>query len=591
LFSQFRSSALFTLLLLAVSVPCVAEIRESRDTIVDTVTKGTLERLPGYSLSIPPSLATDSDVYVIIYTGAAVYEVRLLGRTSVSPQRLAHTLESALDFEHPGERPVEWSKEEDYSAALYRSSRAHFGIRASEMSIPLGKIVSRIREQGFHPHAVIRIPFYTTAQRLELPTHNGRRFIFYQADDAPPESTVFARAALSSADIFVVWFLMLGVPVIGAAGIITGVIVCRRQTGSEEEQRNLYKRLVYWPVFGSLVLPGGIGTIYMSSDSAAKIADLWLSSTMRAETVIFVMPNIIVFMVMATAAVLVQARLFPPVRVETSDAVSSIAAEEKRVRVRIALYSLIPGLVGLGLVFTRLLFVSHKDPLSTVLYIAVMLLACFGSLGVRWLFRGQLKALEQEESNDSLLARAQQIGRELNLPVVVVRVAKNESAQRHISIEYQRSGRVTLSRKCVEMLAPEELDFALAYRMALTARSRAIGILSLIICLSSTALLCGVIFGTRSYGYPWGPALILPAFAAFAAAAAFGGRWLFRAEEYRATVRALRVTCDVRTAVSALGKIVDGNPILEGEPIKAAREKDRQRAVMERAAAELGYGL
>lgn len=590
--ARFRFASLIApsvvCLLLNLVPPASAQIRESSDNIADIVTERTLEKLPGMLPAFPSSLASDRDVYLLIRGGAAVYDVRLLARPSVDPRLLAQALAEAVYDLYPRPQLVEWSKEDDYSAATFAYSRARFCKRSSDLSVPIGKLVGIVRAHGYIPHAVVRIPTYAGTTDLVLPYHQTEGARFYLADGAPVSTVATLKAELSTVDMFLAWFLMLGVVIGGLLGLAAAVLLACRGGADRETRGPLFTKLAMWPLGVSVAISTSVGFFYMSSLSAAKTSDLWLGSTMRANTIVFVMPNVAVFSILALAGLLIRIVLFPPRPPAVTADQAVLDTNARAIKRRTILIALIPFGIGIAAYLAIPHFVSHKSSLRFAYEIGALGLMHLGPLTVFWLNRAKVKAAEGDASDAELTRVAERIAQELNVRVNNVSVGRGEAARRYASVEYDFGGAVAVSHKAVEILSPSELEYAIAYTIALVARIRTMFLASFALVLPGPILLMAMLTGKLPLNSHWKLPVIFATMVGMFGYAAAGAIWSFRRARVSAMKRAIDVTSDPIVARSVHDKLIEFGAIAEGDSSKISRLKRQDQALLGRAGLERG---
>ena len=565
-----------------------ADIQESSDLIVDTLTRKVLDRLPNLKFAFPAQLASDQDVILLVTQGGAYVDARLLARPSVQPQQLAAKLQRAMRNIAPQPETIEWSREDDYSAAHFAVSRAHWGKDSGRFTFPLGKLVNGLKAENLRVHGILRLPAYVQASDLALPRDVGTNSNYVLIHAAPPDMIVSTSADMAAWETGLAVFLNVGVTVAGLMGLLIAVLFARASSLSNDKRRPLFTRIANWPLWTVLALATTIGFFYMSSTMAARTADLWLGSMQRASTATFLFINIPVFLVLSLVGFVAQAKLFAEPPTPEQQAAALASQDERALRKRIAYYSLIPWVCGMGLLLLRSYVVPHKSPLSQLWYMASMFLCCFGSYGVQWLFRRQLKTLEEEISDADLTHQAELLAHDLNFNVSLVYIGNSEAARNHATIEVSRSGRIVVSRKCRELLDESEMNFALAAGIARSQADR-FSILKFILypsaivwiipyiminhVIANQQLRLGVVFSLL-IGMMGGAAIL--------------GRGSWKRVEAITTKQALKATWNLDAALSASRKLLEHNSQVSGSSQQRESVIAKQRNTLERTARELG---
>ena len=328
---RFCIALLFLAVCLCAPFQSRADIRECSDNIVGVLTARTLERLPTLKLSYPANLASDRDVYLLVTMGGAYVDVRLLGRPSVSPQELAAMLDRALQNISPQPEHIEWSREDDYSAACFAFSQGHWGKTAGVTTFPLGRLVAGLKAQHLQVHGVLRVPTYAHADLLSLPSDAGTNSVWYQADAAAPDVVVSVSANMTPGENALAWFLAVGVTIVGVAGLLAALVFARASALEKAKRRYIFIRIAISPLWATVGITTAIGFFYMSSTWAARAADLWMGNMQRSSTATFLLLNIPVFMLLNTVAFVLQVKLFAEPPTPEQQAVSLATQDERRI--------------------------------------------------------------------------------------------------------------------------------------------------------------------------------------------------------------------------------------------------------------------
>ena len=232
--------------------------------------------------------------------------------------------------------------------------------------------------------------------------------------------------------------------------------------------------------------------------------------------------------------------------------------------------------------------VPHKSPLSHVWYMASMFLCCFGSYGVQWLFRKQLKVLEEEVSDAELTHQAELLGHDLGLKVSLAYIGNSEAARKYANVETSRSGRIVVSRKCRELLDDAEMNFMLAQSMVQSQAFRRSFLMAFLFPLPFVFIMPYFMFSHAIANHQIMLIVILMLYMGIMGGAMFGAIWSRKRTEAYVARQALKATWNLDAALSAARKLMEHNAFTAGNPQAAEAALTKQRRALERAARELG---
>jgi len=522
-----RWHGVFLMLAVAVIVNCAlcAPVRRASHDLMDLSLRKLLDSLADTTLPLPSQLSTGREVFLFIRAGAAVLDVRVVAKASMSPEKVAHALAQALEGTEFAGETIEWSQGDEFTVVRLLVERGRFGRRHAQLTVPVGRLVVGLKRAGLVPHALLRLPKHVHAPALPFPKEERRFWVQYAVSNASPDFQVTTSANVTTVGIVLLLLLVAFVPMVTTLSLVLAVLIACWQRLPIERRRWLYPKLVIYPTFAAILCHAPLAIFVISfSPYPRTISDVWFGtlqpSTILGPTVtLALLPCLLAFWL----TVPIEWKLFG--RPE-----EKLLAMEKR-----------------------------KDLL------AKMAVDIFLSLVRNW--RQQRQAWRQDdELEQQVKALALQLGI-TNPPKVMV----DESPDgREHAFAFVFPSAVVVSRKLLEVLTPEELRCALAHELAhlkLRHLSRRLPLLFLCVALFSLSPLTFAVLPMRDR---WLPAVdpvwlitvgifLAPTFALFLLF--FGTRWISRRQEFEADRMALEVTRNLDGIVSALTKLAQHSPM------------------------------
>jgi Zn-dependent protease with chaperone function len=522
-----RWHGVFLMLAVAVIVNCAlcAPVRRASHDLMDLSLRKLLDSLADTTLPLPSQLSTGREVFLFIRAGAAVLDVRVVAKASMSPEKVAHALAQALEGTEFAGETIEWSQGDEFTVVRLLIERGRFGRRHAQLTVPVGRLVVGLKRAGLVPHALLRLPKHVHAPALPFPKEERRFWVQYAVSNASPDFQVTTSANVTTVGIVLLLLFVAFVPMVTTLSLVLAVLIACWQRLPIERRRWLYPKLVIYPTFAAILCHAPLAIFVISfSPYPRTISDVWFGtlqpSTILGPTVtLALLPCLLAFWL----TVPIEWKLFG--RPE-----EKLLAMEKR-----------------------------KDLL------AKMAVDIFLSLVRNW--RQQRQAWRQDdELEQQVKALALQLGI-TNPPKVMV--DESPDGREHTFI-FALPSAVIISRKSLEMLTPEELRCVLAHELAhlkLRHLSRRFPLLFLCVALFSLSPLTFAVLPMRDR---WLPAVdpvwlitvgifLAPTFALFLLF--FGTRWISRRQEFEADRMALEVTRNLDGIVSALTKLAQHSPM------------------------------
>jgi Zn-dependent protease with chaperone function len=522
-----RWHGVFLMLAVAVIVNCAlfAPVRRASHDLMDLSLRKLLDSLADTTLPLPSQLSTGREVFLFIRAGAAVLDVRVVAKASMSPEKVAHALAQALEGTEFAGETIEWSQGDEFTVVRLLVERGRFGRRHAQLTVPVGRLVVGLKRAGLVPHALLRLPKHVHAPALPFPKEERRFWVQYAVSNASPDFQVTTSANVTTVGIVLLLLFVAFVPMVTTLSLVLAVLIACWQRLPIERRRWLYPKLVIYPTFAAILCHAPLAIFVISfSPYPRTISDVWFGtlqpSTILGPTVtLALLPCLLAFWL----TVPIEWKLFG-------------RPEEK------------------------LLAMEKRKDLLAKMAVDISL-----SLVRNW--RQQRHAWRQDdELEKQVKALALQFGI-TNPPKVMV--DESPDGREHTFIFALPSAAI-ISRKSLEVLTPEELRCVLAHELAhlkLRHLSRQFPLLFLCVALFSLSPLTFAVLPMRDR---WLPAVdpvwlitvgifLAPTFALFLLF--FGTRWISRRQEFEADRMALEVTRNLDGIVSALTKLAQHSPM------------------------------
>lgn len=506
--------------------------------------------IPSSGIGLPSSLVSVKDVYLIITitTRERRVSITALARKSVDPRKLASVLDRVPRTTLLPHRTIYWERAGDYSVAWENASPTYFLSRRLDIRIPVGALVSGVRSAGLHPHALLRVDGDDEIQGLDPSSVVVEGYRWHNVSQVPDDMVADLSIPLpwSASNSLKIIGLLAAFPMAALTCLILAICVAKSGRISASRRRSWYTG----------IYAGGISSVLICFCMAVftlweKASAALLAGTSSGIVVLFVVPAEAVLMLsMLAAGWFVGLRILPPPPADGSD--------QKELFPLAPLWWLIM-LTAFQPVYR---FVSHQAQSSSVIVGVAILVGFFAlwmllSSRIAWLWvksRLALCAVDEE-----LTARAIQIARNMGVSIRDVRVDRTENGRCYANaMVFIRQGYLIVTRKSLDVLTPEQLDWVLAHEVAHVKDGypRVRGLLGL-------ALLVFVLSGLiATLGQPSGMEIaceIVVVFAVVAVFALLDDRYS-RQQELAADRKALIVTNCLRPAEAALMHIVQASP-------------------------------
>jgi len=549
-------SVLFASVLLA---GARAAPEEAANSLVDLKTQRVIDAIPSRSATLPTSLKSDSDIYLIITVGTAYIDVKAVARPTVAAYRLGADLENSIADTSLAGTTVQWSHDDEYSAAGFTYTTGRLGASSSSVCAPIGVIVTGMNARGYKSHSLLRLVQYyghTDGRSTLL----GRRLLQWTDVSKAAASTNWTnQASIDRSTILMTWLFLLLVPIIGITSLITAILIGRRTSIPVEIRRRLYTKMALYPTLGAIAVHLPLAIVFLQSARSFLLADLWFGSPSISSVFSpFIMAGPMSMMLVLPIATRTEQKLFGRADGKTLDA-GSISSVKNPVRTRlIALGFLLP-LVGLAVHGYAKFQIPVHNPLRYPLEYGGIVLAV---LAILWnASRTTALTSAQYVDDAALQAHVDELANRLHAGNFRARIDDSAAGRGFASAKLLPKATLVVSRSYYDQLTPKELEWVLAHEMAHArerhlARSLAIQLIPVLV-----AICCVLLFMANAQKEISHSAIQLlvwvPMFCYLVMLPL--GRWVSQRFEYMADRIALETVGDLVAAESALRKLIENS--------------------------------
>lgn len=464
------------ILILAAAQTARAEVRQAREPVFDRHTQSLLATVQGAGTDLPMSLHSGRDVYLFITAGGAYTEVKALALPTVSAAALAQALDAAARGTNLHGQTVLWSSN-DYSAAQLRVSHGHLlGMQSANM-VPVGPLIVGLRRAGFLPHCLLRIPIYASAAGFPPPCHPPIHWRWYDESQVAQLGIITISAKLPAANVtLAISFVLLSL-LPAFIGLGMAVRLLRNEHVPFQERRNRTSQWMMLPVFLTFPVLMPVMVFFLRSLQALADSDIWFgSSSVSVLIPVFLIAPLSCFVTLPLT-LRAQRKYLGPV---TDPIQSNMTLEEKAVHRRLARWTQAPHLLLVLVLIGSPWLLPHHSALYRILHPLSFLMVAVGTMLTTWFFKKPLSAFTQVTVDDDLTWRARQLSSQLGVRVQDVKVEDSTAASVYAQVTSERGGHLKVSRKLVELLTLEEMDYVLA-REAAQMHRRPMGVSSLLL--------------------------------------------------------------------------------------------------------------
>ncbi|HEY3269421.1 MAG TPA: hypothetical protein VGM37_21110 [Armatimonadota bacterium] len=373
--SRLAHRSLFLLAALLPAAPAPARVVSTADNpLVNLGSFGRAIQAP--ALGGPRRLPSDRDVRVLASVGGAFCNITVVGRSKVSADRLADTMDAVLD----GRAEVDRYADKDFSCASAALDTSRFGRLDGTTTPPLARLDSALRAAGLRPHTILRVSKWAEVSGAGPAPFRYKRYAFRNLN--PPAEGLTVRVRLGFWRMILL-FLTAALPTAGAILMIAtwtaGLL--RRRSGAPAPFVDVAESRASCLIVLGMLVYFPITTATMWGGTAAMAGDLWLGEPTGAVLLVGLsVPLVILGFLCLVQSASVQGRAGAlMVAAGTGEDVTAIPRWR---RVLLAA----PTLVGIVLIFGRQFALPAGAAQVIALWVAVALIFG-GSSAVGWLLR------------------------------------------------------------------------------------------------------------------------------------------------------------------------------------------------------------
>lgn len=493
--------------------------------------------------SFPESLASDKDIYLIIYATATSSDFYVLARPSVDPGQLARVLDSAVSGTDLSREPVMYMQSKGFTWADAYVDKSKLWQRKSEMRQPVGPVISRLSKAGYRPHTLLcRLLMDKMSHRINVTGYANKKWSVCKINPNRTDIDFTLSAQITSLDALKAILVTFIYPCICVLAIPVLALIARSKRNTPEGRRSLFSTSYLFSVLGCTALISPIQFNVLFSPSGQRLRDLWFGPD--GFGLLIIMP-LLALPVFALAGGVLGRLIF---RGSTPDLPHIKSNKLKSFCSFICLFILISSIDRWSGFF------PHDSLLARSNFFMVIILwfflgFIFGRIKRSWTRLNGTKTANAELL-DSLSETARHFG--INLRQVDV-VDSSPSRKNQIYAKYLRNGTLLIKDDLAEKSTPDEMKFAAAHEFAHFSRHHHLkrlsvlysGILVTIVC---TGLFIATPLNLSIFNWKIWSAL------AGIALLAYEAIWLSKAQEEEADRLALDYTRDPKAAVGAVMK-------------------------------------
>jgi hypothetical protein len=247
-------------------LPVRADVQIAEKSIVDLQLLRSLKDYESSKLHVPTEPATNQDAIVVIRTGGAFADIRVLVKED--GKKIAQVIENVIGG-------TVYYRDDNEPAALAHLSTAKYGQTSAQITVPVGALNAALREAGYTPHAFLTLPKYAL---YDLPATAPREAKVADASNITQAVTFSATLTPAQQQL---GFWLVNAPLIGIiGGIILSCMVgfFQRFRFQSTEKRALMLRAL--PALGILGMVLGMAWQFtkISSGEMRPVTDLWFGT-------------------------------------------------------------------------------------------------------------------------------------------------------------------------------------------------------------------------------------------------------------------------------------------------------------------------
>lgn len=450
-----RSRFLFSLcgcLVLGLTRLADAEITESKQDLLLSVRSGFLSWAREHRGT--SGTLGKMDRLLLIQAGAAFADVMVIGPVNSDMPLDARILEAELG----GKTDVEYGEEEELSVVLAELQSNAVFKRSSLTTVPLGRLATALRRKGYRVFAVARARKYVAVTGLRQ-VDETRRWRYYEPGS---ETEATFRATLTGTELWGPGIMMFGPLVFLLIGFGLATLYGRQASIEVEKRRSVYKKLVLWPVFGSIAVCLPFAFWLILDGHLYPLGDLWFGSASASTFMMLILPTLIVPLTLLGPISRVEARLFGP---SPDEPLEEIKRESKEVGKS-------PRLFGIVLIIALFaawalcpLFLPRELRwINEALFILLMASILFRSALIEKFAKFQGRSVLDTDPNDPLLREVDLLARQARRQILKVTVVEPNAPETAPTCFFFR-GELTVNKP---FLALPEAERRFGLALALT---------------------------------------------------------------------------------------------------------------------------
>lgn len=445
-------------LILAVLLVCSPTLADTKD--FEQQAQRLMTSAARRFTDFPESLVSDKDAFLHMKAGAASAVITIAVRPDVQ-RETAETLETVIQGTMFEGNEIRWSHGKRLSVGVFEYSNPRIFARDAETVFPVGRLLYGLREAGFEPHAVLGVCAYADAG-FEA-RRSTKFFVWEDISRRSDDFVLTVRGHVPNRAIDPLAVMAIAFPLLSGVALVLALRMARNERLPIRRRKQLYlKTLVYSYAAAWIVILCGM--FYLPTERAQPICDVWLGSTSR-------LPSLNVSAVLVIGAIYVvgtsplftglflMRRLFPVAGPETVD---QAQAEIRKEEGKHVLWNGLFTFLGIALMFgADVLPITGKAEAATKILGLMIAWA-----GVYLLYQQTRKRLTPVLPSESMYQRIEDIARLAGIRLRSVKIDDSLQARKYMRIVTPASGRFTISRKAVEVLTPDELDYLVKLKLS-----------------------------------------------------------------------------------------------------------------------------
>lgn len=548
-----------------------ASITESKDDLLPSTRSGLYSWAKEHGAPAGP--LGRSDRLLLVQAGAAFAEIILIGPAGSEMLYDARTLRDELG----AGTIVEYGEEEEGSVVVATLANNEFLKRHSVTTVPAGRIVRALQARGYHVFSFVRARKYAAVTGLKQ-LDETRRWRYFELTG---ESDATFEASLAGPELWGPALMMFGPLVCLLLGFGAATIYARQTEIEVERRRAAYRKLVLWPVFGSIAVCLPFSMWLIIDGHLYPLGDLWFGSASVSPFILLLMPTLLIPLIALVPMTKVETRLFGP---NPNEPLAPSRMESKEVGKGLVKWSiLIPiALFVLWLLSVNLVPRELKWVSQTLYVLAIASPPLVPSL-VNILLKLRRTSLLEVDPSDPVLQEVSDVAGKVGARVRKLTIV--EPAVEHADPTcFSSHGVVTVNRPFLEL--PEgERRFGLALALGHNPGRSVFKHMMLIVPIAAGFALL-MAFGPTSLK-SLGPLLLLAPMALFLPILLWWTPRSFRQDIRRSMIRALTICQDVEAARRFIARSLEGEAFNgAGLSVRAERRRKDFLELFESAVAE-----